>query len=121
MAADADLDVEAEEIDAAIAELSAQSEESEDEVRAALAESGQVQALAGDILRRKALDLVLAGATAVDEDGNPVDLTPPVLDLEEEADDDDEVLTDAPTDEAPDAEPTEIATEVAGSGTEHTE
>lgn len=121
VAADADLDVEAEEIDAAIAELSAQSEESEDEVRAALAESGQVQALAGDILRRKALDLVLAGATAVDEDGNPVDLTPPVLDLEEEADDDDEVLTDAPTDEAPDAEPTEVATEVAGSGTEQTE
>jgi trigger factor len=122
VASDAELEVEAEEIDAAVVELSAQSEQDADEVRAALVESGQIQALAGDILRRKALDLVLKEAAAVDADGNPVDLTPPASNLEDEVAEDDVSEADAnETDEAPKTEPTEVATEDAGSGTEHAE
>jgi trigger factor len=56
-----------------------------DEVRSALQSSGQDQALAGDILRRKALDLLISRARPVDADGNEVDLTPPTLEDEEES------------------------------------
>lgn len=37
---------------------------------------GQVEALTGDILRARALTSLVEAATAVDKDGNPVDLTP---------------------------------------------
>jgi trigger factor len=124
VASDAELEVEAADIDAAVAELSAQSDRNPDEVREALVESGQIEALAGDILRRKALDLVLTEATAVDEDGNPVDLTPPALDIEDEAADDEDDVADAganQTDGASNTEPAAVATEDAGSGTEHAE
>jgi trigger factor len=45
---------------------------------------GQVEALTGDILRERALTSLVESARAVDADGNPVDLTPVVIDLEEE-------------------------------------
>ena len=48
-----------------------------DEVRSAIQSSGQEQALAGDILRRKVIDLLVSRARAVDVDGNVVDLSPP--------------------------------------------
>ena len=57
-----------------------------------MAESGQVVALAGDILRRKALNHILGQASPVDADGQPVDLTPPGYDdedLEDEIEDQD--------------------------------
>jgi trigger factor len=44
---------------------------------------GQVEALTGDILRERALTSLVDSATAVDSDGNPVDLTPVVIDQEE--------------------------------------
>ncbi len=44
---------------------------------------GQVEALTGDILRERALASLTDSATAVDKDGNPVDLTPVVIDTEE--------------------------------------
>jgi trigger factor len=47
-------------------------------------EDGQVEALTGDILRERALTSLVDSATAVDPDGNPVDLTPVVIDQEEE-------------------------------------
>ncbi len=40
----------------------------------AFAQSGQELALASDILRSRAMDAILSGATPVDENGNPVDL-----------------------------------------------
>jgi trigger factor len=49
-------------------------------------EDGQVEALTSDILRERALTSLVDSATAVDSDGNPVDLTPVVVDQEEEND-----------------------------------
>jgi trigger factor len=46
---------------------------------------GQVEALTGDILRERALTSLVESASAVDADGNPVDLTPVVIDQEEES------------------------------------
>ncbi|MEX2135213.1 MAG: trigger factor [Acidimicrobiia bacterium] len=40
----------------------------------AFAQSGQELALASDILRNRAMDAILSGATPVDENGSPVDL-----------------------------------------------
>ncbi len=72
-----EIKVEEEELQAAIAGLAASSGEDVTAVTRALAESGQVVALAGDILRRKALSHILAEASPVDAAGEPVDLTPP--------------------------------------------
>lgn len=46
-------------------------------------EDGQVETLTGDILRERALASLVDSATAVDADGNPVDLTPVVIEPEE--------------------------------------
>jgi len=86
--ADADLTVEDEEMAQAIASIAAQSDASEDEVREALAEGGREQVLTGDILRSKAIEHVLAEASAIDAEGNPVDLSPP----QPEADDEEEEI-----------------------------
>jgi trigger factor len=119
VASEAELEVSAEELEAAIVALSAQSEQDAEEVKAALVESGQIEALAGDILRRKALDLVLSEATAVDDDGNPVDLTPPASDADEADDNEADVpvATAHETDESPKTDQNEAAAD-AGSGTE---
>jgi len=45
---------------------------------------GQVEALTGDILRERALTSLVDAAAAVDSDGNPVDLTPVVIEAEEQ-------------------------------------
>lgn len=50
----------------------------------AFRESGQELALASDILRNRALDAILSNATPVDEDGNPVDLSLAVPEVEAE-------------------------------------
>jgi trigger factor len=49
---------------------------------------GQVEALTGDILRERALASLVDSATAVDSDGDPVDLTPVVIEPEEEKNED---------------------------------
>ena len=50
----------------------------------AFSQSGQELALAGDILRNRALEAILSEASAVDEEGNPVDLKPMVTEVEAE-------------------------------------
>ena len=50
----------------------------------AFRESGQELALASDILRNRALDAILSNAQPVDEDGNPVDLSIEVPEVEAE-------------------------------------
>jgi trigger factor len=50
----------------------------------AFSESGQELALASDILRNRALDAILSNANPVDEDGNPVDLSLKVNEVEAE-------------------------------------
>ena len=54
----------------------------------AFRESGQELALASDILRNRALDVILSNAQPVDEDGNPVDLSVGVPEVEAEVVDD---------------------------------
>ena len=58
----------------------------------AFRESGQELALASDILRNRALDAILSNADPVDEDGNPVDLSLQVNEVEAEIIDDEEVV-----------------------------
>lgn len=60
---------------AAVIEGLARRSERPDEFRKAFLASGRSLSLAGDILRNKALELIVAGASAVDASGNPVDLT----------------------------------------------
>jgi hypothetical protein len=49
-------------------------------------------ALASDILRNRALDAILSNADPVDEDGNPVDLSLKVNEVEAEIIDDEDVM-----------------------------
>ena len=56
----------------------------------AFQQSGQELALASDILRNRALEAILANASPVDEDGNPVDLSLTVNEVEAEIIEDDD-------------------------------
>jgi len=49
--------------------------------------SGQIESLTGDILRERALASLVEAATPVDAGGNPVDLTPVVIEDEDTEDD----------------------------------
>jgi trigger factor len=65
---------------ASVIEMVVASSEDPERIRLALEDDRQVKNLAGDILRNKALEAIVNGARAVDEDGNDVDLAiaPPV-------------------------------------------
>lgn len=67
--------VEDDEIDAALAEMARSSGRDLGELREVLVANSQDSVLAGDILRRKALDRILEASTPVDADGNLVDLS----------------------------------------------
>ncbi|MCP4303495.1 MAG: hypothetical protein GY788_01145, partial [bacterium] len=57
-------------------------------LKEALETSGRIEVLTGDILRRKALDRIVASADAVDDEGQHIDLRPPeVADDKEEGED----------------------------------
>ncbi len=83
-----DIEVTPEDLSSALQALAARSE---DPVRylEAFQRSGQELALASDILRNRALDAILTSANPVDEDGNPVDLTASVREVEAEIVEDD--------------------------------
>ncbi|HEX6946228.1 MAG TPA: trigger factor [Acidimicrobiia bacterium] len=68
------IEVTEEDISRALQALAARSS---DPVRfiKAFQQAGQELALAGDILRNRALDVILSNASPVDEEGNPLDLT----------------------------------------------
>lgn len=100
-----EMSVEDDELDEVIVNLAASSDQDEDAVRKALVDSGQVVALAGDILRQKALNHILEQASPVDAQGEPVDLSPPGLDEEADEPTEDEVdgataSSELPVDEA---------------------
>ena len=69
----------------------------------AFQQSGQELALASDILRNRALDVILSNANPVDEDGNQVDLSLKVDEVEaeivDESETDDEDLVKAEEEE----------------------
>ena len=72
--ADADLEVTDEEIDSVLHEVASQSENPLEFLRA-IRGTPQELSLRSDMLRDKALKLILDSATPVDEDGNVIDLT----------------------------------------------
>ena len=74
VAVNAAIEVTDEELAAAYEGVATQVEESADELAARLAGSVQEKRISGDILRRKALDTLVRGAVAIDQDGNTLDL-----------------------------------------------
>ncbi len=75
-------------LDEAIAEMAVEANQDPAALKEALETSGRVEVLTGDILRRKALDRIVASAVAVDDEGQHIDLRPPEVadDIEESAD-----------------------------------
>jgi trigger factor len=65
------------EIDDEIQQLATRTGEKPERIRKDLERQGLVGAVASDLARGKALNFLIEHATVVDEDGNPVDLTPP--------------------------------------------
>lgn len=63
-------------------EILARQSERPDEFRKAMVTSGRSLSLAGDILRNKALEVIVANSVAVDGDGIEVDLEPEDADVE---------------------------------------
>jgi trigger factor len=92
-----------------------------DELVEAWTSSGQIESLTSDILRERALASLIESAKPVDADGNPVDLTPVVID---EPDQEPEEDTDEPAkeDESVDsADESTEASEVSEDATEESE
>lgn len=86
-----DLTVTEEDMSNALSSMAARSEDPVAYLKA-FQESGQELALASDILRNRALDAILSHANPVDEDGNPVDLSLQVNEVEAEIVDDEDVV-----------------------------
>ena len=86
-----DIQVSEEDMSNAIQTLAARSEDPSGYLEA-FQQSGQGLALASDILRNRALDAILSNANPVDEDGNPVDLSLKVKEVEAEIIDDDDAV-----------------------------
>jgi hypothetical protein len=63
-----------------VSALAAASGVDEGDYRSALSEGGHEETLAGDILRRKAVELLLTLVAATDESGVPIELPPPQTD-----------------------------------------
>lgn len=112
--ADEELEVGEDDIDEAIAGLAASSGQEPAAVRSTLEASGQVASLTGDILRRKAMERLIEGATPIDGDGNEVDLTPPVI---EDADGDTDVDTGTDESDAADVTAASSDDETTGAAT----
>jgi trigger factor len=87
-----DLTVTEEDMSSTLSSLAARSEDPVAYLKA-FQQSGQELALASDILRNRALDAILSNANPVDEDGNPVDLSLKVNEVEAEIIDDEDVVT----------------------------
>jgi trigger factor len=80
ISAEEGLEVTDEETDETIEALARAAEVSPEDYREALARGAQEKSLAGDILRRKAIDRLLELAVAVDAEGNEIEFTKPEAD-----------------------------------------
>jgi trigger factor len=83
VAEDADIQITPEEISSVIQSLAARSEDPVAYLQA-FRQSGRELAVAGDILRNRALDAILTAAKPVDGEGNPIDLRLNVAEVEAE-------------------------------------
>jgi trigger factor len=86
-----DIQVSDEDVSNALQTLAARSDDPSGYLKA-FQQSGRGLALASDILRNRALDAILSNAQPVDEEGNPVDLSLKVNEVEAEIIDDEEVV-----------------------------
>ena len=100
------IDVTEEDLSNALQALAAQSGDPVEYLKT-FRESGQELALASDILRNRALDAILTNATPVDEEGNPVDLSLKIPEVEAEVVDDETVEAEIVTAEVVAAETAE--------------
>lgn len=66
-----------EDLEEAVGAVAEQEEMSVTDYLAAVEDAGRLQLLSADILRQRALDLLISEATAIDEEGNQLDLTLP--------------------------------------------
>jgi trigger factor len=94
------LEVGEEDLERAVAALAQAAGTTPAEYRAALERGGQGKALAGDILRRRAVDRMVELAVAVDADGNEIEFPASI----EEAAPAEEAEADDMGDETPEAE-----------------
>ena len=78
-----DIEISQDDLSNALQSLAARSEDPVAYIKA-FREGGQELALASDILRNRALDAILSHANPVDENGNPVDLSLKVSEVEAE-------------------------------------
>jgi len=78
-----EIEITEEDMTNALTSLASRSEDPAAYLRA-FRDSGRELALAGDILRNRALDAILSNADPVDEEGNPVDLSLTVNEVEAE-------------------------------------
>ncbi len=107
LAAIENIEVSDEEIVAYVNEIFEETVEDPVAVIEAWKASGQIESLTGDILRERALASLVDSAKPVDADGNPVDLTPVVIEAseqesEEEPADEVEKTPEAATEDATD-------------------
>lgn len=98
-----DLEISEEDMTEALQALASQSDDPAAYLKA-LRESGQELAVASDILRNRALEVILANATPVDEDGNEIELRLETPEVEAE------VIDDAVEAEVVDAEVAAVET-----------
>jgi len=99
------LTVEDADIDEAIGSLAAASQMDAGEYRAAVEKSGQGEALAGDILRRKAIDRLLEVVVPVDADGTEIEMPAPPAAGQEDGE---ATVADDDSDESGTVEPAEV-------------
>ncbi len=85
VATEAGLEVSSDELDEVVEALADQADEDVEKYRAEFTESVREKAVMGDILKRKALDVLLESVVPVDESGNIIDLSTPEADEEETA------------------------------------
>jgi len=86
-----DITVDEDDLSNALQSMAARAEDPAGYLRA-FQQSGQELALASDILRNRALEAILSNANPVDEDGNPVDLSLKVNEVEAEIIDDEDMI-----------------------------
>ena len=79
----AGLEASPEELAEVVEALAGRAERDVEEYRAEFAESVREKAVMGDILKRKALEVLLESAVPIDESGNRIDLSTPESDEEE--------------------------------------
>jgi trigger factor len=81
-----DIEVNDDDFREALESIAASSDMAMEDLEKALEESGRIESLTDDILRRKAHDRISEASVPVDADGNTIDLTPVVVDEEDEDD-----------------------------------